>query len=308
MTARPVRTVVAASLVLGGSSCGADAIITLGQESPLPAFTDAGRRVRFINEEREDEANPTFTADLLEIYFTSGRAGGSGGGDVWYATRLSRVDPFDPPRPLALVNSEQVESSAAISADGLTLYVGSDRPHGASGGDMNIWRATRSSRESAWGPMQYVEELNTEWDDQPRPLALGGLAMVLVSRREGEDYQTYLATRPGAGAKFDTIQPLRELWVGGTSVNDAFMMEDGMVVLFSRQAEGGHADLYMAWRDSLRDGFGEAAPLAPVNTSADERDPWVSADGERLFFASDRRDGMAFDIYGTKIVLPRFEP
>lgn len=288
--------------------CGADAVIALGQDAPLPTFADAGRRVRFINDEAEDEANPTFTEDLLQIYFSSSRAGGPGGEDVWYATRLTRADAFDPPRPVPAINSAQDETSPAISADGLTLYVGSDRPHGGSERNMNIWRATRSSAQSAWGPLVYVEGLNSEWDDLPRPLALNGLAMPLASRRDGNSYQTYLGTRPSVGAPFDAVEPLSELWASGTSTLDAFMTNDGMMVFFNREPAEGQGELYMAWRTSLQDDFGEAVALAYVNTSDDERDPWISADGQRLFFASNRRDGEGLDIYGTKLELPRFEP
>lgn len=295
---------VAASSV----GCGADDIITLGQDEPLPTFADAGRRVRFVNDEEENEANPTFTEDLLQIYFSSSRAEGPGGDDVWYATRLSRADAFDLPRLVPGINSEQDETSPAISADGLTLYVGSDRPYAASERNMNIWRATRESTMSAWGPLVYVEGLNSEFDDIPRPLALDGLAMPLASRRDGEDYQTYLATRRALTAEFDVVEPLSELWVPGTSAVDAFMTNDGMMVFFNREPADGQGELHMAWRTSLAESFGEAVPLPRVNTSADERDPWVSADGQRFFFASNRRDGGALDIYGTKIEPPRFEP
>jgi hypothetical protein len=288
--------------------CGADAIVTLGQNEPLPTFTDAGRRVRFVNDENEDEADPTFTEDLLQIYFTSSRPGGPGGDDVWYATRLAREDAFEPPRLVPGINSEQDETSPAISADGLTLYVGSDRPYGPSERNMNIWRATRESTESSWGLPVYVEGLNSVRDDIPRPLALDGLAMPLASRRDGPDYQTYLATRPDVAAELAAVEPLSELWTPGTSTLDAFMTNDGMMVFFNREPAEGQGELYMAWRTSLDESFGEAVPLPLVNTSADERDPWVSADGQRLFFASDRRDGEALDIYGTKIQLPRFEP
>jgi hypothetical protein len=86
------------------------------------------------------------------------------------------------------------------------------------------------------------------------------------------------------------------------------MTNNGMMVFFKREAAEAQGELYMAWRTSLGESFGEAVPLPLVNTSADERDPWVSADGQRLFFASNRRDGEALDIYGTKIELPPFEP
>lgn len=294
--------------LLLGWGCGADAIITLGQAEPLPSISDAGRRVRFVNDVAADDATPTFTADLLELYFSSSRSGGLGGDDVWYATRASRTDAFEPPRPVPTVNTQRNESSPAISADGLTLFVGSDRASAVADGDMNIWRATRPSRQSAWGPLVYVDELNSAADDIPRPLSLGGLAMPLASRRDGELYQTYLATRPALTAAFDAVRPLAELWAAGTPMADAFMTDDGMIVFFKRDDGAGQGDLHMAWRTSLDAPFGEPVPLPLVNTSSEEREPWVSADGQRLFFASNRRDDQALDIYGTRMELPLFGP
>src|SRR5262245_28394490 len=53
--------------------------------------------------------DPTLTADLLEIYFNSLRAGGPGLGDVWKATRASPTFPFGTPVPVTQLNSPSVE-------------------------------------------------------------------------------------------------------------------------------------------------------------------------------------------------------
>jgi hypothetical protein len=285
--------------------CGADAVITLGQ-GPVPAFADDGRRVAAINAEQDDES-ATLTEDLLEIYFSSTRSGGPGQGDVWRATRSSRTEPFGTPTLLAAANSPDRETSPAISSDGLTLWVGSNRER--PGGDIDIWRITRSSRElDDWGPIENVVELNSDADDLPRPLARGGLVMPLTSRRGGQaSFQTYLASRTAADAPFDSILPLTSLWQDGASMLEAFMSEDGLLIFFSREAAAGAADIFMAWRRSPQRDFGDVVPLAQVNTADDERDPWLSPDGQRFFFASNRRRATALDIYATSVELPRLE-
>ena len=50
-------------------------------------------------------------------------------------------------------------------------------------------------------------------------------------------------------------------------------------------------DLFVAWRQSTADRFSLPTPLTDLNTAADERDPWLSPDGTRFYFASDRGGG-----------------
>jgi hypothetical protein len=118
---------------------------TKGREDIYTAFR-AGRLARFSNPVRMAELSsgnkdgaPFVTADSLTIYFTSNRAGGRGGIDLWSARRSSRVQPFSPPAPLANVNSAFHDDDPAISADGRELYFSSNRD----GKNFRIYHATR---------------------------------------------------------------------------------------------------------------------------------------------------------------------
>jgi WD40 repeat protein len=279
-------------------------VVTLGQ-APVPLFADAGRRVAAINSGDADE-DPTLTADLLQIYFSSRRPGGRGDADIWHAARASRADAFDAPALVEAVNSEDDELSPVISPDGLTLWVASNRASGA--GNVDVWRSTRSSRTlEDWSPLENETALNSPEDDLPRPLAQAGLVMPIASRRDGPLYQTYLASRPAAHAPFVAVRPLTLLSQEDAQMEDAFLTEDGLLLFFNRQAQAGQGDLFMTWRASLDQEFRDLVPLVTVNTAADERDPWLSADGLRLFFSSDRRPSTRLDIYATSVELPRFE-
>jgi hypothetical protein len=303
-------------LLLLPLACGADATLRLGQGDPVPIFgnEDFGReerRPRFINSEDDDD-NPTLTEDLLNIFFTSDRDDddddddGLGSGDVYWATRNTRADPFGKAVVVAEVSTEDEETSAAISPDGLTLWVGSDRDGGV--GDTDIWQSTRPTKDAKWSTPINLTALNSEQDDIPRPVGQGGLVMPMASRRgPGDDYQTYLATRPSLNADFGAPEPLSYLWVEGGSMVDAFLTDDGLFLFFNWEFEEGKGDLYMAWRLSTDDLFRDAVPLTAVNSDADERDPWLSVDGTRFFFSSNRRESTELDIYFTPIELPRFE-
>jgi hypothetical protein len=290
--------------LLLATACGGD-VLTLGQGSPQPAFGDGGQRVANINTLDYDEDSPTLTGDLLQIFFTSDRGGGMGGVDVWYATRRDRTLAFGSPSPLEAANSADTEVSPAISADGLTLWVGSDRPDGA--GNLDIWRITRSARDAAWGPIENVSALNSPEDDIPRPLGQGARVMPFASRRDAPDaeYQTFFALRDDSLGEFRDVEPAASSWAAGAGVMDACMSEDGLLVFFNDRAYG-TSDLYFAWRPTLAQPFGSPALLPEVNSEFDEQSPWLSADATRFFFASDRRDG-GRDIYATWMDVPAFE-
>ena len=74
---------------------------------------------------------------------------------------------------------------------------------------------------------------------------------------------------------------------------------DGLTIVFN-SSRGGNHDIYMATRASTSDGFGAPVALpAPVNGSTNEACPTL-ANGNRLYFSSDRDDS-AYDLYVSKL-------
>jgi hypothetical protein len=107
------------------------------------------------------------------------------------------------------------------------------------------------------------------------------------------------------------------------STVDGFLSDDGLTMFFSsspfqfpadagpRPGDGGptvdgglapSADLYVAWRQAVDAPFSRTQNLDDLNTGGDERDPWLTPDGQTLYFTSDR-DGV-LTIY-TAAVKPR---
>jgi Tol biopolymer transport system component len=83
--------------------------------------------------------------DGLVFYFTSDRPGGSGGQDLWVATRPSVRDSFGPPQNLGTtINSSADEFGADRLADGLSLVFASTRSGGS--GDFDLWRVRLRTR------------------------------------------------------------------------------------------------------------------------------------------------------------------
>jgi Tol biopolymer transport system component len=79
----------------------------------------------------------------------------------------------------------------------------------------------------------------------------------------------------------------------------ASLSRDGLTIVFNSNRNGTDFDLFMATRSSKSEGFGNPERLpAPVNTSDNEACATI-ANGNTLYFSSDR-DDPAYDIYVTR--------
>jgi hypothetical protein len=234
-----------------------------------------------------DVNNPTFTGDLLELYFTTGRPGGLGSQDVWVSKRSTPNDPWGAPAPVPELNSASLETSSAVSTDGLTIYFGSDRTGGK--GKIDVWAATRLDRNSAWSPPVNVPELNSSDDDMAHP-AMGSNLLVLVSTRSlaPPEWRLLWATRPDPASPFGTLTPIAEL-NGSSSDTDPYLSADGQVFYFnSNRVPANDEDLYQATRDPTTGRFSEPKPVTELDTTYRDRDPWLSTDLRYIMFSSNR--------------------
>ncbi len=285
----------AAGLGVVLAACSGD-VLPLGARAPLPYHF--GEPQRLANLEVGPKLdNPTLTADLLELCFTAGVA--ETDTDVYCARRTRRDEAFDDPEPVTAVNSPAFETSAAISADGLTLWFGSNR--GRPRLDQDVWRSTRPTRDDRWSAPESVRELNSDGMDIPRPPGLRDRVMPMSSDRETPGfYQTFLAPRSDPSGAFAPPAIVDELRFPESATVDGFLTDDGLTLFFSSNRPPVALDLYVAWRKSTREPFEGFAPLDELNTpDGDERDAWLSPDGTELYFASDRMGGHA--IYVSRV-------
>jgi hypothetical protein len=194
-----------------------------------------------------------------------------------------------------VVSSDEEESSPAVALDGRTLWVGSNR----AGEGFDIWASSRPTETSLWPEPVLVPELNTDADDIPRPTAMGNTLMPLSSRRREGTYWTYFATRTSPSSPFGEPLPIPELEFGDDlRTVDGFLTEDGRTFFYSSGNEENDGDLFMVRRNSVAERFGAPEPLS-LNTSFDERDPWLSPDGRRFFFTSNREGN--HDIFEVEV-------
>ena len=95
-----------------------------------------------------DEDHPTVTADNQTMYFSSTRTGGYGGPDI-YKSEWTGTE-WGPAQNLGIaINSGDYEQFPAISGDGMTLAIVSDRAGGF--GNFDIWTSSYQPTTDLWG-------------------------------------------------------------------------------------------------------------------------------------------------------------
>jgi hypothetical protein len=259
-----------------------------------------------INSPAED-GQPSISADGLSLFFHSERSGGYGGRDIWVAKRATKnenwttLENVGPP-----VNTSHRDSGPCISADGLTLYFDSDRPGGT--GESDIWVTTRTTKSDPWGtPLNLGPTVNASSYDAYPSVSADGLMLFMQSYRPGGSggYDIWMTTRQSKDDPWTTpVNP-------GSTVNssvidgDPCISPDDLVLFFTSLRSGGYgiADMYLVRRATIHDSWGAPMNLGPiVNSSPDQGNPSISADGLTLYLASGRPGGEGdWDLWQTTI-------
>lgn len=278
----PLRWLTALPLMAAACS---SAVVSLGDQNPPKYSFGPAELIPELSDPVAKTDNPTLTADLRDIFFTSERGGGPA--EIWTATRAEPTDRFGAPELVTAVNSPSIETSPIVSGDGLTLWLGSDRSGGR--GDLDIWVSSRKTRTAAWSAPENLDPLNSTGKDIPRLPGQHDLVMPLGSdRAERNYYSIFFATRESGTAAFESPEIVQEVSARSVSTIDGFLTEDGTALFYVSGPAFGAADMFVRARRTTSEAFGDAMPLDGLNTSNDERDPWLTADGKQLYFSSDR--------------------
>jgi beta-lactamase regulating signal transducer with metallopeptidase domain len=204
--------------------------------------------------------------------------------------------PFDFGTPTNLgppFNTEALDGTSCISADGLEIIFESERPGGSGGSD--LWVAKRTSTEDKWGPaVNLGQSINSSVHDWGPSISTDGLELYFQSRREGglvgsSPYDIWMTTRTARDGEWG--EPVNLCPTVNTPHTDAFpcISADGLSLYFMSDRPGGlgEHDIWVSTRTTKNGEWGEPVNLGPVvNSSRDEIGPAISPDGLTLFFSS----------------------
>jgi len=304
--------IVALALACGLAGCGAPGATTAMRPTPTPVLPFAFGTPVNLGPEINSlgfEGGPSVSADGLTLFYISERDGGSGGGDVWMATRPTPSAPFAAPVNLgAQVNGSGDEGAPSIAHDSLSLYFDSDpaRPGGLGSGD--IWLTSRVTPAEPFGvPVNVGAPVNSKDADGFPDISADGLSLYFVSDRTGGSggADIWAATRRTTAEPFSVVTNLGTVVNSPSTEWSPSMSADGLALFFASDRAGtlGVMDLWVTLRPTTVSPFGQPINLGPlVNSSADDAGPELAPDGATLYFMSRRFDGQGFfDLWAVPV-------
>ena len=258
-----------------------------GDAAPLPPRFSPPTLVAALSDPDAIDEDPTFTADVLELYFMSTRAGNR---DIWTARRATAADPWQAPTRVGELDSPDSDWAPAVSLDGLRIWFASDRD---SVGRGQIWRSTRASRSAPWDPPAPVAELASGSVDFAPAVDATETTMLLSSDRAspaattgGAGFDLYMATRAGTGAAWGWPAAVPGV-NSDVDEYDPFVAQGGLVVFFTSMRSG-MGDLYWSSRRALAEPFAPPVALDDLNSTTYDSDSTLSPDLGTIMFSSTR--------------------
>ena len=204
------------------------------------------------------------------------------------------------------INTSSNEVTFCLSADGLQMYISSNRPGTYGIGD--IWVSTRPTINDNWTePVNLGPIVNSPFADTVEYISPDGLELCFDS-----------LNRTGGKGGWDIWMTVRatknDPWTAPTNLGTAFntsahdwkpcISSDNLTFYFTSMCPGGYggADIWAAGRTTTEEPWSEPVNLGPlVNSSADESGEFISGDGLALFFHSMRPGGSgSHDMWMTK--------
>ena len=226
-----------------------------------------------INSSANDLA-PNLSTDGHHLFFHSFRAGGCGGGDVYFANRKNRRDDLGWSTPVNLNQyGRDADESLQCGAVGSTTLVNTPNTDGGP----NLF-----ADDSTGTTILYFTR-----SDQPTMLG---------------DFDIYTAAL-GADGTWGNVTRVGEL--STTPYRDtrtAIRRRDGLEMVLASERPGGlgttSRDLWFSTREATTDVWSMPQLVPNVNSTAIEGGPAISWDGTELYFSSSRPGGKGgMDLY-----------
>ena len=192
------------------------------------------------------------------------------------------------------LNTPSQDGCPIQSADGLKLYMASNRPGGKGG--LDIWMATRESKESAWGaPVDLPEPINSASDDFC-PTPIGKHKLFFVSRRVIAGVtcglgDIYFARRDQTGTWGDPHHFSCAPEGPNSALDEQGPSYAQGQLYFSSSSAAVPGNLYVSQKNGPLS-FGAATAIAELNDAgANDIQPNVRKDGREVVFSSNRAGG-----------------
>ena len=230
-----------------------------------------------LNTGTTNDGTLRLSSDELRGYFWSFR---SGRGEIYYATRASRVEPFTITVVTGLSTTGN-DLDPAPASDGTILVYRHNVP-----GDV-LWSAIPLS-PTTFSAADTISGLDTGSVEAQPYLQPSGNELVFQSTRTGAG-DLYRSTRVG-GSTFSAPTLISELATANIE-GDPVLSEDGLTIYFRSDAPNSALagfNIYEANRATPTGTFGTPLLLEGVSSNSDDGPSFLSPDHCRLYLSSDR--------------------
>lgn len=204
---------------------------------------------------------------------------------LWEAFRNPETGLFDQQRQLSELKygGAQVYGSW-VSDDKLRLYYAACDPQTLQWTKRPIWMAIRNSVDAPWVTIERYEELEIEAFPNDCTLTADEKTIMFeaASWSGGGIRRIFTASRPSLLHKFSNIREIVELeemqaWRPRIS-------SDGLSVYFRVLNTNNQWEVWMGDRESLDQPFDNFKQMEWSNKTGVSIDPWLSSDGQRLYY------------------------
>jgi hypothetical protein len=198
-------------------------------------------------------------------------------GSLWDVFEAEMTSPTLGGSATLVAGDVEIEAGPELSPDGLTLYYMTYET-GITGA---INMRTRSAVTESWGPTEQPTDLNRmNEDDRPGSPDASGNYMVIARSFDLHEMQKM----GGAWTRIDTCTAITDVLQDSRNPH---LSPDGLRLVYSGAPiyAVGALDLWISTRSALGAPWSAPVRLVPMSTdNVDETDPWMSADGKRLWF------------------------
>jgi OOP family OmpA-OmpF porin len=211
------------------------------------------------------------------------------------------------PEPLSNLNSPYDEVLPVVSPDGRILYFDRKKHPMNTGNELNddIWYARRM-QDSTWStPLNMGKPLNDDGHNFINAVSADGNMVLLGNTYSKSESPTHwMSSSERSETGWQTPVPVTIIGFSNKDQYNEFSMSaDGQYIVLSIESDetNGMRDIYISKRISDRY-YSKPKNLGKVvNTAAVEMSPFLAADGQTLYYASNGLPGYGgYDIYVTR--------
>jgi hypothetical protein len=196
---------------------------------------------------------------------------------------------FMTPVPLLSVNTAEDEGSARLTADEQTLFIDAVRDGDGGNPSFDLFMTKRDGGGDTFGPLiRLVPPDDPSTQEYSGSMTDDGLLLFFERQPiAGLDSNILFAKRTRREDPFDPPQDVPGINSAGYDANP-FVRGDGGELWFVANGQSASIDIYVAHANPNDGGPWTTTTVGEVNTSQQDFNPVISADGLTLYFASDR--------------------